>query len=126
MTNRKELIGIIRNKKLDKVKNKKSEHYGNQYWRLTVEIESEEIKEILVFKEWLEQESIWQEIEKWELKSDFDKRYLFKVQRKPGAGQTFRLIDWELLDNAQSLSKARKIIKDYSAKQILKENGKKK
>jgi len=110
MTNRKELIGVVKDRKLDKVKNRKSEHYGNQYWRLAVNIENEEIKEILVFKEWLEQETIWQEIEQ---RKYLDRRYLFKVQRKPGAGQFFRLIDWE-------------IIKDYSAKQILKANGKKK
>ena len=97
MTNKKELIGVITEQKLDKVKNKKSEHYGNPYWRLTVELENEEeIREILVFKEWLERETIWREIEK---RKYLDKRYLFKVQRKPGAGQFFRLIDWEQLRN---------------------------
>ncbi len=97
MSNHKELIGIITDKKLDKVKNKKSEYHGNQYWRLSVELENEEeIKEILVFKEWLEQETIWQEIEQ---KNYLDKRYLFKVQRKPGAGQFFRLLEWEKLED---------------------------
>jgi len=95
MANHKELIGVIKDRKLDQVRNKKSKHLGNQYWRLTVNIENEEIKEILVFKEWLEQETIWQEIEQLNY---LDKRYLFKVQRKPGAGQFFRLIDWKLLD----------------------------
>ena len=95
MANHKELIGVIKDRKLDQVRNKKSEHLGNQYWRLTVEIENEEIKEILVFKEWLEQETIWQEIEQ---RKYLDRRYLLKVQRKPGAGQFFRLIDWKLLD----------------------------
>ena len=99
MANKKELIGIIKDKKLDLVKNKKSEHLGNQYWRLAVEIENSEVKEILVFKEWLEQETIWQEIEQ---RKYLDKKYLFKVQRKPGAGQFFRLLDWELLDHEKN------------------------
>jgi hypothetical protein len=31
MTNKKELIGVIKDRKLDQVRNKKSEHLGNQY-----------------------------------------------------------------------------------------------
>ena len=31
MSNHKELIGTIRDRKLDQVRNKKSEHFGNQY-----------------------------------------------------------------------------------------------
>ena len=99
----KELIGKIKERKLDKVRNKKSEHYNNSFWRLTIEIENEpEIKELLVFKEWLEQETIWQEIEKWKLKNNWNDKYLFKVQRKPGAGQFFRLLDWKLLDHEKN------------------------
>jgi len=102
MANKKELVGKIKDKKLDEVRNKKSEYLGNKYWRLTVEIENEEIKEILVFKEWLEQESIWEEIEQWEAKEHFNNKYLFKVQRKPGAGQFFRLLDWEIISHERN------------------------
>ena len=101
MANHKELIGVIKDRKLDQVRNKKSKHLGNQYWRLTVEIENEEIKEILVFKEWLEQETIWDELEKWDLKDFLNKRFCFQVKRKPGAGQFFRLLEWELLKNGK-------------------------
>lgn len=98
MSNKKELVGIIQNKKLDRVKNKKSEYYGNTYWRLKVFLDQEE-KEILVFKESLERESVWKELEIWELKKGWNQQYLFKVQRKPGAGQIFRLLDLEILEN---------------------------
>ena len=52
-------IGKIRDKRLEIVYNKKSEHYGNQYLRCQVIIEDEpKIKEFLVFKEKLEKETI--------------------------------------------------------------------
>lgn len=95
MTNKKELIGQITDKKLDRVKNKKSEYYNNPFYRLTVELENEGEREILVFKEWLEQEKIWEQIEQSEY---IEKRFLFKIQRKPGAGQFFRLLDWKVLE----------------------------
>jgi len=117
MSNKKELIGIIKNKKLDQVRNKKSEHLGNQYWRLAVDLENSEIKEILVFKEWLERKAVWQELEQWELRNYLDKRYLFTVQRKPGAGQFFRLLDWELLNNVRTFDKDQQILKDYGSHQ---------
>lgn len=101
MSNYKELIGIIKNKELNKVKNKKSEYYGNTYWRLKIQLEQEE-KEILAFKEYLEQKSIWKELEKWELKDYYNQQYLFKVQRKPGAGQVFRLLNLQKLENRGS------------------------
>ena len=94
MENKKiyDLIGKIKDKKLDKVYNKKSEYYGNRYWRLKVNIEDEpEIKEILAFKENLEKE-FWQAIEESKY---IDQRYCFKVWRKPGAGQVYQLVDWE-------------------------------
>ena len=96
MSNHKELIGTIRDRKLDQVRNKKSEHFGNQYWRLAVNIENEEIRELLVFKDFLEKKTIWEEIGQ---RKYLDKRYLFKVQRKPGAGQFFRLLEWEELSS---------------------------
>jgi hypothetical protein len=111
MPNHKELVGVITDKKIERVRRKNSKHFGNTYWRLRVNIEDEpEIKEIVVFKEWLEQESIWPEIEQWDIKKHSNKRYLFKVQRKPGAGQFFRLIGWEEIRN-------------YSTKQVLNHHG---
>ncbi|MCE8163274.1 MAG: hypothetical protein I3273_03785 [Candidatus Moeniiplasma glomeromycotorum] len=90
-------IGKIKEKKLETVYNKKSEHYGNQYLRCQVIIEDEpQIKELLIFKEKLEKEIIWEEIEQ---KNYLGKKYLFKVQRRPGAGRFFRLIDWEAITN---------------------------
>ena len=86
-----ECIGKIKDKKLETVYNKKSEYHGGQYLRCQVIIEDEpKIKEFLVFKEKLEKETIWQEIEQ---KNYLDKRYLFKLQRRPGAGQFWRLLD---------------------------------
>ena len=94
----KELIGIIQDRKLDRVRNKKSEYLGNTYYRLTVDLENKpELKEILVFKKFLQRADIYQQLERWETRDYIGKRYLFKVQRKPGAGQIFRLIDWEIL-----------------------------
>ena len=91
-----EFIGRIREIKLETVYNKKSEYHGNQYLRCQVVIEGEpEIKEFLVFKEKLEKETIWEEIEQ---KDYLDKRYLFKLQRRPGAGKFFRLLDWEIIN----------------------------
>ena len=105
MSNKQELIGIIKNKKIDRVRNKKSEHFGNQYYRLQVKIENSEIKEILVFKEWVEQENVWEDVEKWELKDYYNQKYLFRIQRKPGAGQFFRLLSWEMLNDVQTFDK---------------------
>jgi hypothetical protein len=46
-----ELIGQINDKKLDRVRNRKSPHYGTTYHRLAVELENKpEVKEILVFE----------------------------------------------------------------------------
>ena len=99
MANNKELIGKIIEKKPDQVRNKKSSHYGTNFWRLAVEIENEEIKEILVFECWLENKEKWLTMEQLEMKDFLDKKYLFEVQRKPGAGQVYRLINWELLQD---------------------------
>lgn len=88
-------LGRIVNKKLDKVRNKKSSYYGNFYLRLQVVLEEKrEITEILVFKEWLANQSIWLDLEQ---RNYLDKKFLFYCQRKPGAGQVYRLIDWEEL-----------------------------
>jgi len=98
----KELVGVVIDKKIEKVRRRNSPHFGNQYWRLGVNIKDEsEIKEIIVFKEWLEQPSIWSEIEQWDLKKHLNNKYLFKVKRKPGAGQFYRLIDWEIIKNGK-------------------------
>ena len=46
-----DLIGKILNKKPEKVKDKKSAHYGIPFYRLTVDIKNqEEVKEILAFE----------------------------------------------------------------------------
>ena len=50
-----DLIGKILNKKPEKVKDKKSAHYGIPFYRLTVNIKNqEEVKEILAFECWFE------------------------------------------------------------------------
>ena len=75
MSKQYDLIGKINNKKLDKVRNKNSQHLGKQYWRLRVNIENEPgVEEILVFANWLENQTIWQDIEQSKY---LDKRYLF-------------------------------------------------
>lgn len=97
MNNKKiyESVGKVLGKKLDRVRSKRSSHYGNQYWRLKVELENEKrVEEILVFKEWLNNESIYQNLENWE---NYEQKYLFFCQRKPGPGHVYRLIDWKEL-----------------------------
>lgn len=95
-----ELFGKITAKKLDKVRNKKSEHLGNQYWRLAVELENKpEIKEILVFENYLETKEIYQKLEDW---NHYRQNYLFTCQRKPGAGKVYRLINWKQIKHGSN------------------------
>lgn len=96
MTNKQtyELLGKITHKKSDKVRSKQSKHYNNPFFRLEVDIVcQEEITEILAFECWLEDKSKWEKMKQLELKDYLDKKFLFKVQRKPGAGKVFRLLD---------------------------------
>lgn len=95
-----ELTGQIKAKKADKVKNKTSAHYLTPFYRLTVEIDQEEnINEILAFECWLERKEVWNQLVQSELPNYSNKRYYFKVRKKPGAGQVWRLVDWQELKN---------------------------
>ena len=90
-----EFLVFITTKKLECVYNKKSPYYRNQFWRLQVEIkDNDKTKEILVYKDFLRDLTIWKAIED---NSWLDKRYWMLCQRKPGAGQIYRLINWKEL-----------------------------
>jgi len=88
---------FITAKKLERVYNKKSTYYGNQFWRLQVEIkDNDKTKEILVYKDFLKDLTIWNSIkdDSW-----LDKRYWMLCNRKPGSGRIYRLINWRELNN---------------------------
>ena len=89
-----ELKGQIKAKKADTVKNKTSPYYLTPFYRLTAEIEQDKnIKEILAFECWLEKKKAWNQLVQSELFNYSDKRYYLKIQKKPGAGQVYRLLD---------------------------------
>ena len=95
MKNKKvyEFVGKVSNKFQSKVYNKKSLWYGNIYYRLWLELEKNEFKEILAFKESLKKE-IWIDIQKSYYS---DKKYIFYAEPKISNYQviSYKLIDWK-------------------------------
>jgi len=92
-----EFVGKIVKKKLDMVRNKASKFWGVEFWRLEVALENnKKIKEILVWKDFLQNLNIWTDIESNDL---IDKRYIFTTHKKSGASKSYRLINWKELNN---------------------------
>lgn len=102
MTDKKERLYefsvFITAKKLERVYNKKSPYYQNEFWRLWVETKNnEQVKQILVYQDFLRDPAIWKAIENnhW-----LDRRYWMLCNRKPGAGRIYRLVNWKELSNS--------------------------
>lgn len=100
MNNRQDYIYQLTGRIIDKKVKKKKD--GNTFFQLGVIIkDKKQIKKINIFKESLEKEEIWQEIEEGK---HLDQKYLFYCKNFMGS---YYLIDWQ-------------VIRDYSVKQILK------
>ena len=85
-----QLIGTIKNKKLQKASSK-SKYAEQLFYNLAVSLEEphENIKIIQVFKDKLENPVIWSIIEQGQ---EFQQKYLFSCRNQRGY---YYLIDWE-------------------------------
>jgi len=90
-------VGKIVKKKLERVRNKASKFWGTEFWRLEVTLENnKKVKELLVWKDFLQDLDIWTDIESNDL---INKRYIFTIHKKSGASKSYRLIDWKELED---------------------------
>ena len=89
-----ELIGRIRDKDRDKVSTGK--WAGSYFYRLNVEIENKEVKVIFAFKDKLDLEQVWKDIEQ---SNYIDKRYLFYCEK---GSKGYALRNWKELLNSFS------------------------
>lgn len=90
-----ELIGRIKDKEREKVYTGK--FAGTYYYLLNTTIENKEVSKIFAFKDKIEVESIWKDIEE---ANYIDKRYLFYCERRKGG---FALRNWKELTNSNQI-----------------------
>ena len=88
-----ELIGTILNKDLKKVYDQKSSHHGSTFYRLNVSLENSSLDRIYVFKDYLEKEQIWKDLNE---SNYIDQRYLFFCSRSRRTGH-YQLNNWKVL-----------------------------
>ena len=88
-----DLIGTIHQKTKRKVYDKKSPYLGSYFYQLEVALENHLADKIYVFKEYLQKEQIWKDIEE---SNYIDHRYLFQCSKSRKTGQ-FALVNWREL-----------------------------
>ena len=97
-----ELIGRIKDKEREKVYTGK--FAGTYFYRLNVIIENKEVNVLFAFKDKIEVESIWKDIEE---ANYIDKRYLFYCEKRKGG---FALRNWkELQSNMSDFNKSQQL-----------------
>ena len=90
-----ELVGEITGKIKDKARNG-TKYARQEYWRLETDIENkkgEEIKEVLVYENYLEDKKIWSDIEKMKYHG---KKYILLCHKY---FRSYWLVEWEILKN---------------------------
>lgn len=94
-----ELVGRIQGKVKEKVYGK-SKFANTHFYRLNVQIENKEgINTIFAFKDAIEKESVWKDLEE---SNYIDKKYLFYCAK---SFRGYRLINWKELRNSYSANK---------------------
>jgi hypothetical protein len=89
-----ELIGRIKDKDREKVYT--GRFAGTYYYVLNTTIENKEVNKLFAFKDKIELESIWKDIEE---SNYIDKRYLFYCERRKGG---FALKNWKELNHGSN------------------------
>jgi len=90
-----ELIGRIRDKE-DKEKVYTGKWAGTYFYRLNVIIENKEVKIIFAFKDKIEKEPVWKDIEE---ANYIDKRYLFYCEKN---SRGWALVDWKEINHGSN------------------------
>ena len=108
-----DLIGTIQAKNKRKVYDKKSPYLGSYFYQLEVQLENRLADKIYVFKEYLQKEQIWKDIEE---SNYIDHRYLFQCSKSRRSGQ-FALVNWKELKsnnfNQPRINQRKGDFKDY-------------